>query len=207
MTIVKRAEDAGADGLELNFGCPHGMSERGMGSAVGQVPEYTSMITGWVKEDRTHARAGEADSERGRHPAGRARSHARRSGRHLCHQHHQLDHRRRSRYAESAAERSRPVVTRRLLRTRGKADRAAHGAADCGGRGVAASDLRHRRHLRMARGCGIYPARSEFPSSLHRPDALRIPHRGRHDRRPCGMDATARDSRRSTTSAVFHCRA
>src|SRR3954467_4480369 len=38
--IVKRAEDAGADGLELNFGCPHGMSERGMGSAVGQVPDY-----------------------------------------------------------------------------------------------------------------------------------------------------------------------
>ncbi len=48
--IVKRSEDAGADGLELNFGCPHGMSERGMGSAVGQVPEYASMITGWVKE-------------------------------------------------------------------------------------------------------------------------------------------------------------
>jgi dihydropyrimidine dehydrogenase (NAD+) subunit PreA len=48
--IVARAEDAGADGLELNFGCPHGMSERGMGSAVGQVPEYTRMITEWVKE-------------------------------------------------------------------------------------------------------------------------------------------------------------
>jgi dihydropyrimidine dehydrogenase (NAD+) subunit PreA len=48
--IVARAEDAGADGLELNFGCPHGMSERGMGSAVGQVPEYTEMITAWVKE-------------------------------------------------------------------------------------------------------------------------------------------------------------
>jgi dihydropyrimidine dehydrogenase (NAD+) subunit PreA len=48
--IVRRAEDAGADGLELNFGCPHGMSERGMGSAVGQVPEYCSMITEWVKE-------------------------------------------------------------------------------------------------------------------------------------------------------------
>ncbi len=49
-TIVKQAEDAGADGLELNFGCPHGMSERGMGSAVGQVPEYATMITEWVKE-------------------------------------------------------------------------------------------------------------------------------------------------------------
>jgi dihydropyrimidine dehydrogenase (NAD+) subunit PreA len=48
--IVKRCEDAGADGLELNFGCPHGMSERGMGSAVGQVPEYSCMITEWVKE-------------------------------------------------------------------------------------------------------------------------------------------------------------
>jgi dihydropyrimidine dehydrogenase (NAD+) subunit PreA len=48
--IVKRAEDAGCDGLELNFGCPHGMSERGMGAAVGQVPEYTTMITEWVKE-------------------------------------------------------------------------------------------------------------------------------------------------------------
>ena len=49
-TIVQQAEDAGADGLELNFGCPHGMSERGMGSAVGQVPEYTERITSWVKE-------------------------------------------------------------------------------------------------------------------------------------------------------------
>jgi dihydropyrimidine dehydrogenase (NAD+) subunit PreA len=48
--IVQQAEEAGADGLELNFGCPHGMSERGMGSAVGQVPEYTEMITSWVKE-------------------------------------------------------------------------------------------------------------------------------------------------------------
>src|SRR5271155_999544 len=48
--IVARSEDAGADGLEVNFGCPHGMSERGMGSAVGQVPEYAEIITAWVKE-------------------------------------------------------------------------------------------------------------------------------------------------------------
>jgi dihydropyrimidine dehydrogenase (NAD+) subunit PreA len=48
--IVHRAEDAGSDALELNFGCPHGMSERGMGAAVGQVPDYTEMITSWVKE-------------------------------------------------------------------------------------------------------------------------------------------------------------
>ncbi len=51
--IVKMAQDAGADGLELNFGCPHGMSERGMGAAMGQVPEYTCMVTEWVKEVAT----------------------------------------------------------------------------------------------------------------------------------------------------------
>jgi dihydropyrimidine dehydrogenase (NAD+) subunit PreA len=48
--IIKRIQDTGADGIELNYGCPHGMSERGMGSAVGQVPEYCEQITGWVMD-------------------------------------------------------------------------------------------------------------------------------------------------------------
>src|ERR671912_967470 len=48
--IMKQVQDTGADGVELNFGCPHGMSERGMGAAMGQVPEYTCMVTEWVKE-------------------------------------------------------------------------------------------------------------------------------------------------------------
>jgi dihydropyrimidine dehydrogenase (NAD+) subunit PreA len=47
--ILAKVEDTGADGVELNFGCPHGMSERGMGAAVGQVPEYIEMVTKWVK--------------------------------------------------------------------------------------------------------------------------------------------------------------
>lgn len=51
--IVKRTIDTGADGIELNYGCPHGMSERGMGSAVGQVPDYCKMITDWVTEIST----------------------------------------------------------------------------------------------------------------------------------------------------------
>lgn len=37
--IVKRVQDVGVDGFELNFGCPHGMAERGMGCASGQVPD------------------------------------------------------------------------------------------------------------------------------------------------------------------------
>ena len=48
--IIAKCNDTGADGYELNFGCPHGMSERGMGAAVGQVPEYVQMITEWVME-------------------------------------------------------------------------------------------------------------------------------------------------------------
>lgn len=48
--ILDRIADTEADGVELNFGCPHGMAERGMGSAVGQVPEYIEMVTRWVKK-------------------------------------------------------------------------------------------------------------------------------------------------------------
>ncbi|MCC7233600.1 MAG: NAD-dependent dihydropyrimidine dehydrogenase subunit PreA [Bacteroidia bacterium] len=51
--IVKDVENAGADGVELNFGCPHGMCERGMGSAVGQEPKVLKTIVGWVKEAAT----------------------------------------------------------------------------------------------------------------------------------------------------------
>jgi len=48
--ILPRVEDTGCDGIELNFGCPHGMSERNMGSAVGQVPEYVEMVAAWCKQ-------------------------------------------------------------------------------------------------------------------------------------------------------------
>lgn len=43
-------EKAGVDALELNFSCPHGMPEMGIGAAIGQVPELTKTITAWVKE-------------------------------------------------------------------------------------------------------------------------------------------------------------
>ena len=48
--IIRKAEDAGADGLELNFGCPHGMCERGMGSAVGNEPKVLEEIARWAVE-------------------------------------------------------------------------------------------------------------------------------------------------------------
>ncbi len=48
--IIKKVEDTGAHGFELNFGCPHGMTERGMGAAVGQDPEIAKMVVEWVME-------------------------------------------------------------------------------------------------------------------------------------------------------------
>ncbi|MDA0368696.1 MAG: NAD-dependent dihydropyrimidine dehydrogenase subunit PreA [Proteobacteria bacterium] len=49
-SILHQVNETGCDGVELNFGCPHGMSERGMGAAVGQVPEYVAMVTRWAKQ-------------------------------------------------------------------------------------------------------------------------------------------------------------
>ncbi|MEQ8898154.1 MAG: NAD-dependent dihydropyrimidine dehydrogenase subunit PreA [Roseovarius sp.] len=48
--ILEKVAATGCDGVELNFGCPHGMSERGMGSAVGQVPEYVQQVAEWCKK-------------------------------------------------------------------------------------------------------------------------------------------------------------
>ncbi len=48
--ILPLVEETGADGIELNCGCPHGMSERGMGSAVGQAPDLIEAITRWCKQ-------------------------------------------------------------------------------------------------------------------------------------------------------------
>ncbi len=51
--LIKKVEDTGAHGLELNFGCPHGMTERGMGASVGQDPEIAKMVVEWVMEKAT----------------------------------------------------------------------------------------------------------------------------------------------------------
>ncbi len=48
--ITRRAQSAGADMIECSFSCPHGMSEKGMGSAVGQDAELTYERAKWVVE-------------------------------------------------------------------------------------------------------------------------------------------------------------
>jgi dihydropyrimidine dehydrogenase (NAD+) subunit PreA len=48
--IAHRVEDSGADMIECSFSCPHGMPERGMGSAVGQDADLTYDRARWVAE-------------------------------------------------------------------------------------------------------------------------------------------------------------
>lgn len=51
--LTKRVQGAGADMIECNLGCPHGMPERGMGSVCSQDPDITKHITQWVKDVAT----------------------------------------------------------------------------------------------------------------------------------------------------------
>ena len=46
--IVEKCQDAGVDGFELNFSCPHGLPERKMGAAMGESPEILCEVVSWV---------------------------------------------------------------------------------------------------------------------------------------------------------------
>lgn len=47
--LTKRAQESGADMIELNLSCPHGMGEKGMGLACGQDPNMVKSICEWVR--------------------------------------------------------------------------------------------------------------------------------------------------------------
>jgi dihydropyrimidine dehydrogenase (NAD+) subunit PreA len=42
-------QESGADALELNVSCPHGMPNKGMGAFIGQNAELTGEVVSWVK--------------------------------------------------------------------------------------------------------------------------------------------------------------
>ena len=56
--LCQEAEEAGADALELNLSCPHGMGERGMGLACGQVHKLLASLPGHVDRGRNLTRKG-----------------------------------------------------------------------------------------------------------------------------------------------------
>ncbi len=48
--IVRRVQETGVDGFELNLSCPHGLPERKMGMAMGENPDIVEEGVGWVRE-------------------------------------------------------------------------------------------------------------------------------------------------------------
>jgi dihydroorotate dehydrogenase subfamily 1 len=48
--IVERCQEAGVDGFELNFSCPHGLPERKMGSAMGEDLDILGEVCRWVMD-------------------------------------------------------------------------------------------------------------------------------------------------------------
>jgi len=48
LEIVQRVQATGVAGLELNFSCPHGLTERMMGSAMGQDCDVMHEVCKWV---------------------------------------------------------------------------------------------------------------------------------------------------------------
>ena len=133
------------------------------GLAVGQVPEYTEMITEWVKEAArtpvlvkltpnitdicTVARAAKRGGADGPSAINTINSIIGID----------LD------TFDAAAGCGRPFLPRRLLRTGGEAHRPAPGAADCLRPGSGNSHLRHRRHRRLARSRGVHCCSAAAP--------------------------------------------
>ena len=51
--IVRRVQETGVDGFELNLSCPHGLPERKMGMAMGEDPSIVEEVVGWVRQVAT----------------------------------------------------------------------------------------------------------------------------------------------------------
>ena len=153
--ILARVEETECDGVELNFGCPHGMSERGMGSAVGQVPEYVEMVARWCK---AHTRMPvivklTPNITDVRQPARAAKNGRRRRG--VAHQHHQFDHEHRSRSHDAGRRHRRQGHARGHVRPRGQADRALDGVGN-------------RPRFRAAPACRFRPSAASPPGATRR---------------------------------------
>ena len=175
--IVKRTQDAGADGIELNFGCPHGMSERGMGAAVGQVPEYAAMITEWVKEVATipvmvKLTPNVADVT----AVGRAAVEGGADALSLINTINSIMGVDLDTFAPKPAV-ERQGQPRRLLRAGGQADRAEHGRRAGRRPGDQRADQRDRRHPDLAGRGRVLAARRRRRPGLHGGHAPRLPDR------------------------------
>ena len=204
--ILPVVEETGADGIELNFGCPHGMSERGMGAAVGQVPEYIEMVVRWCKANTrmpviTKLTPNITDI---RKPA-RAAKAGGTDAVSLINTINSITAVNLDTFSPEPIDR-RQGQPWRLLRSGGQADRAEHGGRDRPRRrDIGPADLRHRRHHHLARRGRVPGARRRQRAGLHRGHDLRLQDRPGDDRRPAELDGREGPRARSTTSSAAPC--
>jgi dihydropyrimidine dehydrogenase (NAD+) subunit PreA len=200
--ILPRVEETGADGIELNFGCPHGMSERGMGSAVGQVPEYIEMVTRWCKQNTrmpviVKLTPNITDI---RYPARRRRAAARMR---VADQHDLLDHLGRSRHFQRP---SRPSTARApmaaIAARRSSPSRSTWWPRSRATRDARPADLRHRRRHHLARRGGVHGAGRGHRAGLHGGDDLRLQDRGGDEIGPVAIWMDEKGSRETSSDFV-----
>ncbi len=199
--ILPVVEETEADGIELNFGCPHGMSERGMGAAVGQVPEYIEMVVRWCKANTrmpviTKLTPNITDV---RKPA-RAALAGGTDAVSLINTINSITGVDLDSFAPQPTIDGKGIAWR-LLRPGGEADRAEHGGRDRPRSGnLRPADFRHRRHHHLAR-CGRVPgARRRQCAGLHGRDDLRLQDRAGDDHRAFKLDGRQGPPAASTTS-------
>ena len=182
---VPMIEDTGADGLELNFGCPHGMSERGMGSAVGQVPEYIQLAAHWCKKyARVPVLVKLTPNITNILPAAKAAKEGGADGVSLINTLNSIMRVDYDTLTIYPVDR-RQGLARRLLRSGSQTDRAAHGRGDRAlARNRGPADLRHRRNHRLARRGRLPRARRDDGAGLHRCDGLWLQDHRRPGGRP-----------------------
>ena len=94
--LTRLVQDTGVDAFELNFSCPHGMTERRMGSEMGEHPDLTRGSDELGNRSFQHSCLGQDDAQHHQHQRTFTRGRARRRCRHLRHQHNSVRYRSRS---------------------------------------------------------------------------------------------------------------
>ena len=128
--ILTRVEETDCDGIELNFGCPHGMKRARHGLGGGPGARICRDGRALVQSQHQHAGDREADAEHHRHPRPRPRGEEWRSRRRVAHQHNQFHHGDRPRRDDAGRHDRRQGHTRWHVWTGSEADRALHGLGD-----------------------------------------------------------------------------
>ena len=203
--IIEKVVDAGADGIELNFGCPHGMCERGMGSAVGQEPKVLEEITRWAvgfsavpvlikltPNVGDILEPGLASVKGGAHGLSLINTIKSLMGVDLD----KLVPLPRVGGASTNGGYCGPAVKPIALHMVAQLAREPRHPRP---------DLGHRRHRELARRRGVHRARVHLRPGVHRGDALRLPDRRGHDRGPLGLPRLRRLQVGLASSAAAPC--